>query len=58
MILGDQNGRNVDRTLFLPLTNLLEVMDMPVHVNINGEGSTLYAHYLTFCLDSKFIYEE
>ena len=25
---------------FLPLTNLLEVMDMPVHVNINGEERT------------------
>ena len=35
--INDFTGYMSNQTGFLPLTNLLEVMDMPVHVNVNGE---------------------
>lgn len=38
--INDFTGYMSNQTGFLPLTNLLEVMDMPVHVNINGEERT------------------
>ena len=38
--INDFTGYMSNQTGFLPLTNLLEVMDMPVHVNVNGEERT------------------
>ena len=40
MEINDFTGYMSNQTGFLPLTNLLEVMDMPVHVNVDGEERT------------------
>ena len=35
--INDFTGYMSNQTGFLPLTNLLEVMDMPIHVNVDGK---------------------
>ena len=38
--INDFTGYMSNQTGFLPLTNLLEVMDMPIHVTVDGEERT------------------